>query len=116
MTALLLLGAGLAAVQSTLASAIKARDSTTANVYFNNNTGPPEHLAAGILYGVPDAQGQIQDHWYENMGFNYLRAGGAQLPAPARGWIWGLTEYEVRLKWSIRRTTFIIHRTDSNPA
>lgn len=29
------------------------------------------------------------------MGYNYNRAGGAQLPSPALGWIWGLTDYEV---------------------
>lgn len=97
MQSLLLFSAALAAVQPAMAS-LKERDSTTANVYFGNNTGAPQHLAAGILYGVPDEQGQVEDHWYTDMGFNYLRAGGAQLPAPARGWIWGLTEYEVRVR------------------
>lgn len=94
MKSLLSLSAGLAAVQPSFGS-LQARDSTVANVYFGNNTGAPQHLASGLLYGVPDAQGQVQDHWFEDIGFNYLRAGGAQLPAPARGWIWGLTEYEV---------------------
>lgn len=104
MHALLPLSAILAAVQPALAT-LKARDSTTANVYFNNNTGASQHLASGLLYGVPNAQGQVQDHWFTDMGFNYLRAGGAQLPAPARGWIWGLDEYEVRAKHVQRGTS-----------
>lgn len=86
--------AGLAAVQPGLAT-LAARDSVTSNVYFGDNTGTPQHLASGLLYGVPDAPNQVQDHWYTDMGFNYLRAGGAQLSAPARGWVWGMEEYKV---------------------
>lgn len=97
MQTLLLLSAGLAAIQPALASLDK-RDSITANVYFNKNTGAPQHLASGLLYGVPDTQNQVPDHWYMDIGFNYLRAGGAQVGAPGRGWIWGKTEYKVRAK------------------
>lgn len=95
MQTLLLLGIGLAAIQPVFASVDK-RDSTTAIVYFDQDTGSPQHLASGLLYGVPDAQNQVQDHWYEDIGFNYLRAGGAQAASPGRGWIWGETEYNVR--------------------
>jgi hypothetical protein len=70
-------------------------DSVTAAVNFNNNTGTPKHLASGILYGVPDQQNQIPSSFYTGMGFNYLRAGGAQVGAPGRGWIWGMNEYKV---------------------
>lgn len=38
-----------------------------------------------------------QSKFYSEIGYNYERAGGAQIPAPGRGWIWGLTEYEVSL-------------------
>lgn len=69
----------------------------TATVNLSNNTGTPAHLASGILYGIPNTQGQIPDEFFTDIGFNYARAGGAQNPAPARGWIWGLTEYEVGL-------------------
>lgn len=31
----------------------------------------------------------------KDIGYNYERAGGAQIPSPGRGWIWGLTEYKV---------------------
>lgn len=35
------------------------RDSVTAQVNFANNTGKPQHLASGILYGLPDTSNQI---------------------------------------------------------
>ena len=71
------------------------RQSGTSTVNLGNDTGTPKHLASGILYGIPDTPNQIPDHFYTDMGFNYARAGGAQIPAPGRGWIWGLTEYKV---------------------
>ena len=67
----------------------------TSTVNLGNNTGTPAHLASGFIYGIPDTQNQIPDQFYTDMGFNYARAGGAQVPAPGRGWIWGLTEYKV---------------------
>lgn len=76
--------------------ALQPRDSVTAIVDLSNRTGTPQHLASGLLYGVPDTANQIPATFYTSIGFNYLRAGGAQLPAPARGWIWGLTEYKNR--------------------
>lgn len=106
MQKLLYLSAGLAAVQPAL-GALRARDSTTANVNFGDNTGAPQHLASGLLYGVPDPENQVQDHWFQDMGFNYLRAGGAQLPEPARGWIWGLDEYKVRTE-QVKRTASLL--------
>lgn len=71
------------------------RATDTSIVNLNNNTGSPGHLASGILYGIPDTANQIPDHFYTDFGFNYNRAGGAQVAAPGRGWIWGLTEYKV---------------------
>jgi len=67
---------------------LEKRDTMTAHVDLSSNLGAPTHLASGFIYGIPDAAGQIPDHWYTNMGFNYGRFGGAQLNAPARGWIW----------------------------
>lgn len=71
------------------------RATDTSIVQLSNNTGSPTHLASGILYGIPDTPNQIPDHFYTDIGFNYNRAGGAQVAAPGRGWIWGLTEYKV---------------------
>lgn len=77
-------------------SPLVQRATDTSVVQLNNNTGAPGHLASGILYGIPDTPNQIPDHFYTDIGFNYARAGGAQVGAPGRGWIWGLTEYKVR--------------------
>jgi hypothetical protein len=70
----------------------------TAVVNLRENTGPTKHLASGLLYGVPDTSNQIPEHFYRDIGFNYLRAGGAQVPAPGRGWIHSQTEYANRWK------------------
>ena len=77
------------------ASPLESRDTITSTVNLSNNTGSPEHLASGFIYGIPDTENQIPDHFYTDIGFNYARAGGAQVPAPGRGWIWGLSEYKV---------------------
>jgi hypothetical protein len=69
----------------------------TATVDLSITRGPPHHLASGFIYGIPDKPNQIPDHFYTEIDFGYGRAGGAQLPAPARGWIWGMTEYRNRL-------------------
>lgn len=72
--------------------------SGTSTVNLGNNTGSITHRASGFIYGIPDTANQIPDKFYTDMGFNYARAGGAQVPAPGRGWIWGLTEYKARYR------------------
>lgn len=57
----------------------------TSVVTLSNNTGTPGHLASGVLYGIPDTPDQIPGQFYTDMGFNYARAGGAQVAAPGRG-------------------------------
>ncbi|KAH7166551.1 glycoside hydrolase superfamily [Dactylonectria macrodidyma] len=51
-----------------------------ATVNLSVETGPPQHLASGILYGIPDQPDQIPDHFYRDIGFQYGRGGGSQLP------------------------------------
>lgn len=46
-------------VTTSLAGRVLKRDSVTAVVNFFNNTGAPQHLASGLLYGVPDTLNQI---------------------------------------------------------
>lgn len=46
-------------ITTTLAGRVLKRDSVTAVVNFANNTGVPQHLASGLLYGVPDTLNQI---------------------------------------------------------
>lgn len=68
------------------------RQSTTAVVNFGNNTGTPQHLASGTLYGLPDNTTQIPSRYFTDIGWNYERAGGAQ--SPAAGWIGGFAAYQ----------------------
>ncbi|KAF4995633.1 hypothetical protein FGRMN_5025 [Fusarium graminum] len=51
-----------------------------ATVDVSTTTGPPKHLASGILYGIPDKPDQIPDRFYKEIGFTYGRGGGSQLP------------------------------------
>ncbi|OKL55462.1 hypothetical protein UA08_09318 [Talaromyces atroroseus] len=81
---------------TTLASPAQKRDTVTAQVNFSNNTGSPQHLASGLLYGIPNTLNQIPSEFYNDIGYNYERAGGAQIPSPGLGWIWGVAEYENR--------------------
>ncbi|KAM0327608.1 hypothetical protein ACHAQA_005901 [Verticillium albo-atrum] len=71
----------------------------TATVSLAEPSGAPAHLAAGIIYGLPDntdgtANTDIPDSFITGMGLNYCRAGGAQLPDGSLGWAAG--QYEPR--------------------
>ncbi|KAL1964855.1 hypothetical protein VTN77DRAFT_6357 [Rasamsonia byssochlamydoides] len=82
-----------------LAGAVAATsNNVTATVDLNVKRGLPSHLASGFIYGIPDTPNQVPAHWYIDIGFRYGRAGGAQLGPPARGWIWGIDEYQGRLE------------------
>lgn len=76
-----------------VANPLERRQSTTAVVNFGNNTGTPQHLASGTLYGLPDVVSQIPDHFFSDIGWNYERAGGAQ--TSGKGWIAGLAAYKL---------------------
>lgn len=67
------------------ASPLDKHVSGTSVVNLSNITGTPQHLASGFIYGIPDAPNQVPDHFYTDIGFNYARAGGAQVGAPGRG-------------------------------
>jgi len=67
--------------------------SGTAMVNLKNMTGAPQNLASGALYGLPQNENQIPSHFFTDIGFNFARAGGSQLPA--KGWIENVTSYEV---------------------
>lgn len=82
------------AATAVAAGIIGKRDVTgTALVNLDQLTGEPKHLAAGLIYGIPDTENQIPGHFYTDVGFNYARAGGAQLPG--NGWMTGIQDYEV---------------------
>ncbi|KAK3059187.1 hypothetical protein LTR09_000753 [Extremus antarcticus] len=67
----------------------------TATVDLAVKRGSPQDYASGFIYGIPDTPDHIPDHFYENMGFNYARVGGAQIPAG--GWITGPDGYAGRI-------------------
>ncbi|KAF7527514.1 hypothetical protein G7054_g10427 [Neopestalotiopsis clavispora] len=91
----------LLAASCVASSNIAARDSVTATVDLSSSNGSPKHLASGFIYGIPDNYpNQIPDSWYQAIDFNYARTGGAQLGSPARGWIYGTTDYQGRLQSS----------------
>lgn len=56
-----------AIAQLAFASSVQSIDTITAQVNFDQNTGWPQHLASGLLYGVPDTVNQIP------VGFSVLR-------------------------------------------
>lgn len=60
------------------------------------NRGSPQHLASGIIYGIPDVPNQIPDSFYTDIGLHWFRAGGGQMTEPNRGWSWGDAEMEKR--------------------
>lgn len=95
----------LAAV-TVAANPLQSRQTTTAVVNFGNNTGAPQHLASGTLYGLPDATTQIPSSFFKNIGWNYERAGGAQDPGNT-GWIGGLASYQyVEVPFRFMRASF----------
>ncbi|KAG5751090.1 hypothetical protein H9Q69_007189 [Fusarium xylarioides] len=84
-----------------LSSVLERRQtsSNTATVDLSKGRGSPKHLASGFIYGIPDSGfgqslTQIPDHFYTDMGFNYARAGGAQMSEG--GWVRGLQAYAAR--------------------
>ena len=88
-------------VAQVTAALLKARQSSsnTATVNLASTNGAPRHYASGFIYGIPDegfgqSPTQIPQSFYENMGFGYARAGGAQISEG--GWIEGLTAYKAR--------------------
>lgn len=68
----------LSLLELTAGSTLQRRQdaNNTATVDLAVKRGKPQHWASGFIYGIPDTPNQIPDYFYENMGFNYARAGG----------------------------------------
>ena len=49
---------------SVSAGPLDKRDSVTATVDLAASKGAPKHIASGFIYGIPDKENQIPDHWY----------------------------------------------------
>lgn len=97
----ILILASLQVVKSvaTPSSLVSPRDAIgTATVSLAVPSGTPEHLASGFIYGLPDsadgsANFSIPDRLIRDMGFNYNRAGGAQISS--LGWVAGQFEVSI---------------------
>lgn len=81
------------ALVSALALSLLSAPTATAgdeqiSVDFAVSGGAPQHLASGTIYGMTESGGLPQDHFYTDIKWNYMRAGGAQLDNPG-GWVGG---------------------------
>ncbi|GIZ49338.1 hypothetical protein CKM354_001237000 [Cercospora kikuchii] len=92
----------LSDVEAGVVPAIQARAALNiATVSLTNNTGTPNHLASGIIFGVPDDDTQIPANMYTDWKYNFGRGGGCALPSPRSGWVNGTTEYENRFQQTL---------------
>jgi hypothetical protein len=85
-----LLAVGLLAAGTLVFSdspAAQAADESV-SVDFAVNRGVPTHRASGWIYGMTEDASGPPDHFYEDVDFRYMRAGGAQLDGPG-GWVSG---------------------------
>ncbi|EXF74195.1 hypothetical protein COL5a_001829 [Colletotrichum fioriniae] len=94
------LGAVLSAPEPVSNSVVQKRDlSGSSYVWLNDNTGTPQHMASGVLLGIPSNPDQIPDHWLSDIKFWNMRSGGSQLAEPRRGWTRGLNEFMGRYEY-----------------
>ncbi|WP_409467760.1 RICIN domain-containing protein [Streptomyces sp. HC307] len=85
-TALAALFASVAAVALPGTSA-QAADTTVA-VDFATAGGAPTYRASGTIYGMSENGSLPQEHFYKDIKWQFMRAGGAQLDNPG-GWVAG---------------------------
>lgn len=57
------------------------------SVNFSTTSGTPTYRASGWIYGMTENASGPADHFYRDVTFQYMRAGGAQLPGS--GWVGG---------------------------
>lgn len=77
------LAAGL--TLSMTSPALAADESISVN--FATTTGTPTYRASGWIYGMTENAANPPDHFFRDVKFQHMRAGGAQLPGS--GWVGG---------------------------
>jgi hypothetical protein len=88
-TALAALAALLASTLTATATATPARAADESiTVTFSVAGGSPTYRASGWIYGMTENASAPADHFYRDVRFRYMRAGGAQLGQPG-GWVAG---------------------------
>ncbi|MEV0716224.1 RICIN domain-containing protein [Asanoa sp. NPDC050611] len=75
-----------AATVTVAASPAQAADESI-SVNFATTTGTPTYRASGWIYGMTENASGPADHFYRDVKFQYMRAGGAQLAGS--GWVGG---------------------------
>ncbi|KOV83177.1 beta-xylosidase [Nocardia sp. NRRL S-836] len=76
------------------------------SVNFSATTGTPTHRASGWIYGMTENASGPADHFYRDVEFRAMRAGGAQLDSPG-GWVSG--KYDRR--WNSTRAQLLRTRS-----
>ncbi|MCL6731571.1 RICIN domain-containing protein [Streptomyces neyagawaensis] len=61
---------------------------TSITVDFSTAGGAPTYRASGTIYGMTENGSLPQDHFYKDIKWRFMRAGGAQLDKPG-GWVAG---------------------------
>ncbi|MEO6090159.1 MAG: RICIN domain-containing protein [Umezawaea sp.] len=93
----------LAVVASVLAQAAPAQAANESiSVDFSVTRGSPTYRASGWIYGMTENASAPADHFYNDVKFRYMRAGGAQLDSPG-GWVSG--KYDRR--WNATRAQLL---------
>jgi hypothetical protein len=101
----LLAGALAAASLVTLTDPARAADESVA-VDFSVAGGAPAYRASGWIYGMSEDASAPADHFFRDVKFQAMRAGGAQLDSPG-GWVAG--RYDRR--WNATRAQLLRTRS-----
>jgi hypothetical protein len=84
-----MLAAGMLAAAALITNAPPAQAADEAiTVNFSVAGGSPTYRASGWIYGMTENGSAPADHFYRDVKFRYMRAGGAQLDQPG-GWVSG---------------------------
>jgi len=93
----------LAITASLLALAMPAQAANESiGVDFSVTNGTPTYRASGWIYGMTENAAAPADHFFRDVKFRYMRAGGAQLDSPG-GWVSG--KYDRR--WNATRAQLL---------
>ncbi|WP_347597606.1 RICIN domain-containing protein [Acrocarpospora sp. B8E8] len=102
-----LLSAGALVLASLVTTATPARAADESiTVDFSAGGGTPTYRASGWIYGMTENASGPADHFFRDVKFRYMRAGGAQLDGPG-GWVSG--KYDRR--WNSTRAQLLRTRS-----
>jgi Ricin-type beta-trefoil lectin domain-like/Glycosyl hydrolases family 39 len=105
IAAVLAIGAVIAACVIGNPSTAQAADESI-SVDFSVAGGTPTYRASGWIYGMTENASGPADHFFRDVKFRYMRAGGAQLDGPG-GWVSG--RYDRR--WNATRAQLLRTRS-----